>query len=483
VAAPAYRAIATLAYGARTNATGSKPTGTVEGDRMYAWFGIGASTAITPTAPTGWELVSGTWPTMVEVGGFKVRAWCYTKPAGASEPSTYTWTHTSASSFLDIVTVTNGTGVTTVVTQNLKNFPEGGTTSTYTGITTKQNESLILLFHHDWGDKAVELTPPTGTTPTFTRRFTGALAFVASGTLTTAGATGNKTMTNNSTGSDPWVAIMIAVEPPSEGGKAWKLELADTVTATDALVKGSAKSVADTVTGSDAVAKAIAKPLVDSVAAVDAIAKLPGKPLSESVTASDALTKQTRKGLSDAVTGAEAISKAAGKTLADSVTAVDAVAKVPSKAIADSIVATDSIAKQPKKALADSVTASDSLGKRTGKVLADVVAAVESWAKRPTRILFDAVTASDSVVARIVEKLIPLAERPTTLALADSGAALALTDPATHLALSASVTSLALSTAPATAVGVEDRSSALGLDGPGASLRLDDREAGLNLDG
>jgi hypothetical protein len=388
--AVAYQSIATLAYGSHTNSTCNKPIGTEAGDTLFAWFGIAKEgTPPTPTVPEGWELVSGTWPTKVKVGTFEVWARLYKKAAGASEPTTYTWTHTVASSFLDIVRVSGSVGAIQV-TQNPKNFPEGGTTSTYTGITTAAAESEILLFHHDWGDKAVELTAPTGTTPTFTRRFSGALAFVASGTLTTAGATGNKTMTNNSTGSDPWVAVMVAVEP-EVGGTAWKKELADTQEISDAAVKLSQKILADTSSTSDALINKAAKLLADTVAELEALSKATTKVLADT------------QGTSDSVTAS--VVRVLVKTLEDTVAVTDSVAaaltKLWQQALSDTVATSDALTKSPKKALTDSAATSDAITKRSSKALSDALTASDALAKGLAHRLSDAVTLADSIFAEI----------------------------------------------------------------------------------
>ena len=73
--------------GAVTTLVIDKPTGVVEGDLMLAC--VRASTDVNmSSAPSGWTLYSG-FP--YKPSSFN-STWMYYKVAGASEPSTYTWT-------------------------------------------------------------------------------------------------------------------------------------------------------------------------------------------------------------------------------------------------------------------------------------------------------------------------------------------------------------------------------------------------------
>lgn len=216
------------------------------------------------------------------------------------------------------------------------------------------------------------------------------------------------------------------------GGKAWKLELSDTVTGTDALVKASAKVVSDAASGSDAIVKAVVK------------------------------------------------------SLADSATAADALSKRPSKSLGESIAGTDALSKQPGKSLADTVTGSDGIGKGVSKALADVVAAADALAKKQMKALIDSVTGSDSVVARIVERLLPKVDRPTDLVLApherslslatrDPGTVILAVRPTKTLVLASHGRSLALAPRDPGVVSLAGR--------PGRSLVLDSEVKEVVIDG
>ena len=105
--APALRDIASLTYSSRTNSTVSKPTGTVDGDILIAacFQGQTSATLSNFTAPGGWRLLQGDFPT-VGSGGFNGRLLLYWKRA-SSEGSTYTWTHATSSTQI-VITAWSG---------------------------------------------------------------------------------------------------------------------------------------------------------------------------------------------------------------------------------------------------------------------------------------------------------------------------------------------------------------------------------------
>jgi hypothetical protein len=211
----AYRSSASVNYGSRTNTTVSAPSGVTSGDIVLLFFLLGNASPPTPTPPAGFTILSG-FPVTVSQGGFSVKNYCWYKVAG-SEPANYTITHSSSSSEAYVVAVSGGdTGSAPSATTNPNDIP-GGHTTTALSITTSTNNSFVMFVNQDWGDTANALSPPTGTTPTFTTRLnengTGIL-FVADGVLATAGATGNKSISNNNTsgGSSPWSGYLIEVE-------------------------------------------------------------------------------------------------------------------------------------------------------------------------------------------------------------------------------------------------------------------------------
>lgn len=216
-AAAAHRSDSSTTWATRTNTTCTAPAGIQNGDVLILAFAIGENSPPTPTAPSGFALVSGTWPIDVVGGLFHVHFRVWYKIA-SGESGNYTVTHASASSQCYIKAVSGGSSSQPAATTNSGT----GTTTTASTITPSGNDSLVLFVAHDWGSTANALSPPTGTTPTFTERLdpgtVAGIMYAADGVLSTAGATGNKTQTNNSVGSDPWAASLVVVEASGGGG-------------------------------------------------------------------------------------------------------------------------------------------------------------------------------------------------------------------------------------------------------------------------
>jgi hypothetical protein len=207
---PSYRASTNTTYASRTNTVVNLPTGTKDGDLLLLWHLLGNATPPTPTITAGWTLVPGL-PTTQTVSGFSVTARLWYRFANG-EPTSYTITHTVSNSQAYLGAYQ---GVSAALPLNPTPTVNKGinTTSTYTGLTTLANNCLVVLIGHDWGDFTNNLTPPTGTTPTFTERLDVTLSYVADGTLATAGATGNKSMTNNCSSISGWQVVMLSLPP------------------------------------------------------------------------------------------------------------------------------------------------------------------------------------------------------------------------------------------------------------------------------
>lgn len=219
--ASAFRSASNTTYASRTNTTVTAPAGISDGDVLiYALFLGIAGTPPTPTAPSGFSAPSGgTWPiTLGPTFGFTahVRVW-YKIASG--EAGNYTATHSAANTQGFMFAVSGGSSSAPVATTN--SGGEGPTT-TALGLTTSGNDALIAFMGWDWGDTANNLSPPSGTTPAFTERIDVApLIYLATGVLAAAGATGNKSHTNNSglnVGSHPWAGVLLAVEASGGGG-------------------------------------------------------------------------------------------------------------------------------------------------------------------------------------------------------------------------------------------------------------------------
>lgn len=209
------------------NCTYTAPASIANGDLLMIWhiMFLAGGTPPTPTPPAGFSQVPGiTWP--INVAGFTaadhITCWLWYKIA-ASESGNYTVTHTSSVRRGWMARITGANTTTPFApnpTSNAGVAPTGNLpiTSTFLGLTTSVDSELIMAIGTDWNDSANNLTPPAGSTPTFTERVDIGGAYLATGLLSPAGATGNKTMTNNSGVNNPWATVLAAVQP--SGGAA-----------------------------------------------------------------------------------------------------------------------------------------------------------------------------------------------------------------------------------------------------------------------
>jgi hypothetical protein len=142
-----------VAYGASNGTTYALPTGTASGDFMVAWVGCASNSFSTPSgwtqsvAPALWSASNGYW------------AACYTKVAGSSEPSSYTFA-TGSFRIGCILTYRNASAVDAT-----GSIQECGTDTTpdLTGITSSSGSMLLaLLFNRT--NSLLTITPPTGMT-------------------------------------------------------------------------------------------------------------------------------------------------------------------------------------------------------------------------------------------------------------------------------------------------------------------------------
>lgn len=212
-AAAAFRSASNTTYANRTNTTITAPAGIQDGDVLILAFGLAAATPgpAAPTAPSGFALVTGTWPIALTDTTFDMDIRVYYKIA-SGESGDYTITHAAASSQGLMFAVSGGTSAQPAATTN---SATSGTTTTALGLTTSGNDALVAFIGFDWASTSNNLTAPSGSTPTFTERIDVApLIYLATGVLSAAGATGNKTMTNNGSTSanTPWAGMLVAIE-------------------------------------------------------------------------------------------------------------------------------------------------------------------------------------------------------------------------------------------------------------------------------
>lgn len=216
--AVSYRSSTATVYGTNTNTVLTAPSGIQNGDLLLIFFAIGAASPPTPTPPSGFTACAGSWPASVSHSGFTVDDYCWQKIAN-NESGNYTVTQASAST-QGYIGAYSGADPSAPLAPTPTLANGTGATSTATGLTTARPNSVVVFLEQDWGDNANNLSPPTGSTPTFTKHAgetaQAGIIFAADGVLAAAAATGNKSITNNnvSGSGDPWVAALVAIEPP-----------------------------------------------------------------------------------------------------------------------------------------------------------------------------------------------------------------------------------------------------------------------------
>lgn len=218
MAAPAYRSAGLPTLNTTTTSvTITKPTGTISGDLLIACVTNGSANAAPPTVPDGWALLVGQ-------GGTTWWGGIYYLAAGGSEPADYTW-----SGFTD-----SCTGVMIAVSGADTSSPFDGFTSapnvgTATpgcpGITTTVADTLIVGACAEDDNNGLSTwacaTDPTTLSERADFGSSGGAdtnAGIATGTKTTAGATGAFSLAISAARDSS--AFLLAVKAPSSGGVA-----------------------------------------------------------------------------------------------------------------------------------------------------------------------------------------------------------------------------------------------------------------------
>ena len=207
----------------RTNSTLTAPADIADGNVLLAIVIAGDGgdeTAPTVTPPTGFTAVTGSPLEISKSDPYAIAINCFSKVA-SGESGNYTFTHGASDSEGFMYRIT-GADNTTPINPNPTTNTGSGTTSTGLSITPEVDESLVVMIDLMWDDAAT-MSPPTGTTPTFTERYdpgSGGVLWIGDGVLATAGATGNKSHTNGNNTAQPWATLMVCVQAAAAAGDA-----------------------------------------------------------------------------------------------------------------------------------------------------------------------------------------------------------------------------------------------------------------------
>lgn len=202
---PTYQSYA-MAGTTTASLTIAKPSGTVAGDFLFATLGnTNASTA--HTLPTGWTLLDLDLSTGIGL-------WTAYKVAGASEPTTYTFTWTTNDRTWGAITRTSG-----VVTVDTKGIGYGaGVTIVHPSITTTLDDCILFRVGSCNRNLQQNGIYGSGTTGIWARYIN--VGFGNShgqyDSIATAGVTGNTTLTGGVVAT--WTAGTYAFSGLSGGG-------------------------------------------------------------------------------------------------------------------------------------------------------------------------------------------------------------------------------------------------------------------------
>lgn len=205
--------------GSATTATGTnlvtldKPTGVVENDLMIVFITTFEALSFTP--PSGWTLLYS------NPAGTYSEQWCYYRIAGASEPSSYSWSLSGIDEIVGTMSAWYNVDTTTPIDAYLaSDDTTAGTTQVADAITIVTDGALLLAvagFNNDTAGGTTASTPPSGMTElsdAATTQWTWQSAAYQAGMAT--GTTGTRTFSLNQLVSESATAL-VALRPAAGG--------------------------------------------------------------------------------------------------------------------------------------------------------------------------------------------------------------------------------------------------------------------------
>ena len=194
---------------AGTSITVNAPAGLAAGDVMYA---VVQSYEKSLTAPSGW--VQDVPENPIATGGSANYLQTFYKVAGASEPSSYTWSQSSAGLFSVSIADYEGVNNTTPLNVAGSASPQTTASPSFPSLTTTAAGCKILIGFAQYNTASVTFTPPSGYTQEVASAWgDDAQTFIADATQSAAGATG--TLTGTISASVELAAFTAALNPAS----------------------------------------------------------------------------------------------------------------------------------------------------------------------------------------------------------------------------------------------------------------------------
>jgi hypothetical protein len=236
----------------QTSHTINKPTGALQGDRLVVALtcGVYDDTAVTVTAPTGWvEIGDNPHGSVSDTTPYTLGIYLFYKDLGAGEPSSYSFTSSSADSEIFCYCV-SGQDSSIAPKISSDNSANDGGPSIANSVTVSNNFGLAMHIAACW-NSAANSSPPTN----FTERYEGSILYAADRSVN-SGATGTSSSAHNANlvggGFDYWIANTVVIEAAATGtggtivSRAGSSEGNGSASATGRVVKNSSGSASGT---------------------------------------------------------------------------------------------------------------------------------------------------------------------------------------------------------------------------------------------
>lgn len=205
----AHAAIGFVAATSANNGAGSKtlvinePTGVAQGDVMLATVTVTGTGA--PSAPSGWTVVKST-------SGTALRQATYYKVAGASEPSSYSWSWSSSRAASGGIIDYSGVNQTAPVDATASASGASGNAEAASITTSAANDRVLAIASFA---ASTTVTADATTTERYDSSSSSTTGEAADFAQATAGATSAKTATPAASGS-AWIAATVALRDASQ---------------------------------------------------------------------------------------------------------------------------------------------------------------------------------------------------------------------------------------------------------------------------
>lgn len=416
----------------------NKPSGTVEGDFLYALFMTYKTSAVSvDSVPSGWALIAE------RTVSTYYHFWLYYKVAGASEPTSYTWSISTTAKLHAVCGCYTGGDFDPAdpvdVFSNTQYITSNNICRAASMVVSAANSPLIFfggVYHTSAKTFTKPSTPTTGwmedddagsVTPDF---FSTTCSMIWGG----SGATGNIDATLSASDTQKH-AFAVALNPPPGG--VTEVEESDSITLADSVLKSRYISVSDSLGMSDAAQLGKVLAVQDSVGLADQVSILRSILVGDSiglqdsasvdkallildevglndqvllgrlmyvedtVSAQDGVLKTRSFTLEDAVGLQDLVQKARSLSVQDVLSIADFVVKGREMAVSDGVSLEDAALKSRILLVVDSISLADQASTDRQLVASDQVGLLDGVRANKSMVLSDAVVIIDTVIKSV----------------------------------------------------------------------------------